>query len=176
MHIEYEFDLLSGRRQEIAEITPKSVTQGDAITTNGEKHLATYAVDNDLSTSAATNTDGAGWIKLEFDKTYFIHKVVIYYRFYTNWYDPSDKCVQSEADFRGCVDNDNNVDVSVYQGDEKQKSCGTLKLTDRLEQTNHVYKLLCNIKGDIVKLTKTSGVIIVYEVAVTTTGIAYFSN
>ena len=104
MQILYEFDLLSGRTKEIAEITPKSVTQGDTITTDGEKHLAKYAVDNDLSTAAATTTDnGEGWIKLEFDKTYFIHKVVIYYRFFTNWYDPSEVCAQSEARSSGAV-------------------------------------------------------------------------
>ena len=120
---------------------------------------------------AATETnDGAGWFKLDFDKTYYIHKVVIYYRFYTNWYDPSDDCVESEANFRSCVDERNNVDVSVYQGDVKQKSCGTLQLTYGLEQSDQIYTLLCNIKGNAVKLTKDSGVIVVYEVAVTTTG------
>ena len=109
-------------------------------------------------------------MKLEFSKTHFIQKVVIYYRFYTNWYDPDDWCVQGEARFKRCVDGQNNVDVSVYQGEVKQKSCGTLQLTYGLEQSNQIYELLCNTEGDNVKLSKTSGNIVVVEVAVTSTG------
>ena len=107
-------------------------------------------------------------MKLEFDKTYFIHKVVIYYRFYTNWYLPDDWCVKSEANFKKCVDNDNDVDVSVYQGEEAKKSCGTLHLTYGLEQSDQIYTLLCNAEGDTVKLSKTThGNVAVYEVAIT---------
>ena len=109
-------------------------------------------------------------MKLEFSKTHFIQKVVIYYRFYTNWYDPGNWCVQSEARFKGCVDWDNNVDVSLYQGEVKQKSCGTLQLTYGREQSDQIYTLLCNTEGDNVKLSKTSGNIVVVEVAVTSTG------
>ena len=125
----------------IAEITPRNVTQGDTIANNeGTHHMAKYAIDRDLSTHAVTGTDGdKGWLKLEFDETYFIHKVVIYYRFYTNWYNPSDGCVQSEERFRKCVRIDNNVDVSVYQGEVKQKSCGTLELSNGLEQSDQIY-------------------------------------
>ena len=123
---------------------------------------------------AMTHTDdGTGWIKLEFDKTYFIHKVVIYYRFYTNWYDPSGYCQQTLANFKSCVNNDGNFDVSVYKVEEKQKSCGALKLTNGLEQSDQIYTLLCNTEGDTLKLTKDSGVIVVCEVAVTTTGKFY---
>ena len=127
-----------------------------------------HAIDKDLSTLAATHTDnGAGWIKLEFDNIYFMHKVVIYYRFYTNWYDPDNYwCAQSEANFKGCVNNENNVDVSVYQGDVKQKSCGTLQLTYGLEQSDQIYRLICNSDGDTVKLSKSSGKIFVGEVVV----------
>ena len=116
------------------------------------------------------DANGACWIKLEFDKTYFVHKVVIYYWFYTNWYDPNSWCVRSEANFRACVDNDNNVDVSVYQGEVKQKSCGILKLTYGLEQSDQIYTLLCNAEGDNVKLSNDTGNIAVYEVAVTKRG------
>ena len=162
----------------MAEITPKSVTQGKRY--SSDKYAAAHAIDNDLSTFAATETgDGAGWMRIEFVKTYFVHKVVIYYVFYTNWYNPSDWCAQSEANFRKCVKGDNNVDVSVYQGDEKQKSCGTLQLTDGLEQSDQIYRLVCSIKGDTVFLSKETGeglnLIQVAEVAVTTTGI-YFVN
>ena len=125
---------------------------------------AELAVDKDLSTSSASFTDdGAGWINLKFDKTYFIHKVVIYLRFFTHWYH-SGNCQQSKANFRACVDNTNNVDVSVYQGDVKQKSCGTLELTYGLVQSDQIYTLLCNTEGDSVKLSKNTGFLVVYEV------------
>ena len=128
-------------------------------------------MDGDFSTVSATETDdGAGWIKLEFDGTYFIHKVVIYCRFYTNWYRTDDACAQSEATFLDCVDKVNNVDVSVYQGDVKRKSCGTLLLTYGLEQSDQIYTLLCSIDGDSLKLSKTVGIIVVSEIAITSTG------
>ncbi|KAL5264139.1 hypothetical protein ACHWQZ_G005274 [Mnemiopsis leidyi] len=158
------------RQQEIAEITPTIATQGKTYDNNEECCAAVHAIDKDLSTGAVTKTDnGGGWLKLEFHKTYFIHKVVIYYRFYNNWYNPSVWCVQSVANFNACVDNDNNVDVSVYQGEVQQKSCGTLQLTYGLEQSDQIYTLLCNIEGDTVILSKNTGVIAVYEVAVTMT-------
>ena len=68
------------------------------------------------------------------------------------------------------MDADNNVDVSVYQGDVKQKSCGTLKLTQGLEQSGQIYTLICNIEGNAVKLSKDTGDIAVQEVAVISTG------
>ena len=129
-------------------------------------------MDGDLSTVAVTITDnGAGWIKLEFDQTYFIHKVVIYYWFFTSWYNSSDYCAISESNFKECVDKDNNVDVSVYQGEVLQKSCGTLQLTYGLEQSDQIYTLLCNTEGDTVKLSKQTGYIAVYEIAVTSSGL-----
>ena len=71
--------------------------------------------------------------------------------------------------FQQCVNNDNNVDVSVYQGGSKQKSCGTLQLTYGLEQSDQIYTLLCNTEGDTVKLSKSTGAIAVSEVVVTST-------
>ena len=109
-------------------------------------------------------------MKIEFTKTHFIHKVLIYYRFYTNWYDPDNWCAQSEAYFKECVNAHNNVDVSVYQGEVKQKSCGTLQLTYGLEQADQIYTLICNTEGDTVKLSKSTGHIVVYEVATISTG------
>ena len=109
-------------------------------------------------------------MKIEFGKSYFINKIVIYYMFYTNWYNPSGPCYGSEANFRGCVNHHNNVDVSVYQGEVKKKSCGTLQLTYGLKQSDQIYTLICNAEGDTVILSKTSGVIAVYEVAVMSTG------
>ena len=65
------------------------------------------------------------------------------------------------------MDVENNVDVSVYQGDVKQKSCGTLQLKYGLEQSDQIYTLICNSGGDTVKLSKNTGTIAVFEVAVT---------
>ena len=144
--------------------------QGHTWNGDEETYAAAHAVDKDFSTRAATHTDnGAGWLKLQFDKTHFIHTVTIYSRFYTNFYSPNDECVQSEDSFKNCVDTDNNVDVSVYQGEVKQKSCGTLQLTYGLEQSDQIYTLLCNTEGDTVKLSKSTGAIAVYEVVVTST-------
>ena len=131
-------------------------------------------MDKILSTIAETHTgNGAGWLKLEFDDVKLIHKVVIYYRFYKNW--PGSEnwswCALSEANFKECVDQDNNVDVSVYQGDVKQKSCGTLKLTYALDQSDQIYTLLCDAKGDIVQLSKSTGRIVVGEIVVSSRGI-----
>ena len=170
-HFCYTVIDFSVRKQEIAEIPPTSATQGKTYDNNEDCCGAAHAIDKDMSTGAVTHTDnGAGWLKLEFDKTYFIHKVVIYYRFYTNWYRPYDHCALREANFKGCVDNDNNVDVSVYQGEVKQKSCGTLQLTYGLEQSDQIYTLICNTEGDTVKLSKDTGIIAVQEVAATRTG------
>ena len=96
---------------------------------------------------------------------------MIYYRFYTHDYnDNSDGCMVSVDIFKSCVNGDNNVDVSVYQGEVLQKSCGTLQLTYGLEQSDQIYTLICNTKGDTVKLSKSTGVIAVSEVVVTSTG------
>ena len=163
--------IISVLKLKIEEIAPTRITHGKTYKNNEESFAAAHAVDKDLATVAVTKTDnGAAWLKIEFDKTYFIHKVIIYYRFYTNWYDPDYFCVQSEANFKGCVDTVTNVDVSVYQGEVKQKSCGTLQLTYGLEQADQIYTLICNTEGDTVKLSKSVGTIAVSEVATITTG------
>ena len=155
----------------------RTATRGEPYG-EGEMYAAENAIDRDLITQAVTKAGTeAAWLKFEFGKTYFIHKVVIYYKFYIdNWNDHTFWCTQSEANFKECVDNDNNVDVSVYQGDVKQKSCGTLQLTYGLEQSDQIYTLLCNTEGDTVKLSKSSKTIAVNEVAVPNTGILAFQN
>ena len=60
--------------------------------------------------------------------------------------------------------------MSVYQGEVKQKSCGTLQLTYGLEQSDQIYTLECNAEGDTVKLEKNRGKISLYEVVVTGSG------
>ena len=109
-------------------------------------------------------------MKIEFDRTYFLNKIKVYHLFYTNWYNPNEWCAQNVENFKLCVDQHGNVDVSVYQGDVLQKSCGTLQLTYGLEQSDQIYTLLCNAEGDAVKLSKSSGVIVISEVAVTSNG------
>ena len=158
----------------MSEITPTSVTQGKTWDDNEECCASAHAVDNDLSTIAATYTDnGAGWLKLQLDTIHYVHKIVVYSRFYTGWFHPNEHCVKSETSFKSCVDNENNVDVSVYKGDASQKSCGTLKLTYGLEQSDQIYTLLCNTEGDTVKLSKntvTAATIAVHEVVVVGAG------
>ena len=140
------------------------MTQGKTL--NSEE--AANAIDRDLSTPAATPADnGEGWLQLKFGRIHVIHKIIIFYRFYTNWYDSNNWCAQSVSNFKACVENHNNADVSVYQGDVKQKSCGTLQLTYGLEQSDQIYTLICNTEGDMVKLTKSAHAghaIVVYEV------------
>ena len=68
--------------------------------------------------------------------------------------------------FKDCADSDTNTDVSVYQGEVQQKSCGTLQLTNGPEQSDQIYTLLCNAEGDTVKFSKSHGQISVYEVAI----------
>ena len=157
--------------KEIAEITPTSATQGKTHDNNENTFAAAHAIDGDLSTMAATEiVNGAVWLKLQFGRTYFINKIIIYSRFYTDWHYPNDWCFLSESNFKACVDNDNNVDVSVYQGEVKQKSCGTLQLTYGLKQSDQIYTLLCNTEGDNLKLSKNTGAIAVFEVVVIGTG------
>ena len=159
------------RNKEIAEMRPTRVTHGKVAHNNPTGYAAAHAIDGDLHTKSVTTTDnGVAWLKIEFDKTYFINKVVMYYMFVTDWYDTNSWCSKSVSNFKACVNQDSNVDVSVYQGDVKKKSCGTLQLTDGLEQSDQIYTLLCNTEGDTVKLSKSSGYIQVCEVVVTSDG------
>ena len=160
------------RRLLEGEITPTRVTVGNQYLSDDVTWDATNAADRDLYTAAATHTNNQlGWIKLEFDKTHFIHKVVIYHRFYTDWYNHAYYCAQTVANFKSCVNQGNNVDVSVNQGEALKKSCGTLQLTYGLEQSDQIYTLICNAEGDTVKLSKdTPDYIAICEVAVVTQG------
>ena len=162
---------LSERDKEEGEITPTRVTQGRRLNDNPTGYFAEHATDGFLSTKSATSPkNGETWLKIEFDKNYSIHKVVIYYMFVTNWYNPNTWCSKNEARLTTCADNHSNVDVSVYQGDVKQKSCGKLQLTNGLEQSDQIYTLLCMAEGDTVKLSKNSGVIEVCELVVVASG------
>ena len=116
-------------------------------------------------------------MKLEFGRTYFIRAITIYDLFYTNWYDPNSWCMHGNSNYRACKDKNSNVDVAVYQGDEKQVDCGTLQITYGLEQADQIYSLACRAHGDTVLLTKSktstgAGEITIYEITVT----AYTGN
>ena len=161
----YLFLSVSVRIVESAEITPTRVTHWKTAYSN----KAVKVVDKDLSTYAATET-GSGWFKLELGRTHLIHKVVIFYRFYRNWYGTKDWCLYSIPNFKECADVNSNVDVSVYQGDVKKRSCGRLQLTYGLKRSDQIYTLICNTEGDLVKLSKDTGKIAVHEVVVTEKG------
>ena len=138
--------------QEISEIPPITATFD-----KDECNCAADAIDKDLSTVAATSTiDGFGMLEIEYGKTFFLRKVIIHFLFFNDWFDPGLWCVQSVANFKDCVDHNSDVDVSVYQGEVKLKSCGTVQLTYGLEQSDQIYTLICNEVGDRVRLTKTS--------------------
>jgi hypothetical protein len=162
-----DYIINSERQKEVAEITPTMVTQG-ATYDNDEKCCGpANAFDMDLSTFATViKSNGVCWMEIHMGNTHFIHKIMIYHRFYKNWYYPKQWCVQSLHNFKACVNNNNNVDVSVYQGDVKQKSCGTLKLTYGLEQSDQIYTLICNTEGDTVKLSTDTEHIFVCEIVI----------
>ena len=157
----------------MAEITPAKVTQRQTYKSDEDCCKAEHAVDGLFSSAAVAQIDSAieeAWLKLEFSKTLFIHKVMTYHLFYENWYGQSSCCV-SVDEFKKCVNNDNNINVSVYQDQVQQRSCGTVHRTYGLKQSDQIYSLICNIEGDTVKLSKrTLRNIAVLEVAVIGTG------
>ena len=162
---------------ERTEIIPTRVTQSKAAANNIDGELCcagAKAIDRNLQTRTSSVMDdiGEAWLKLEFDKSYRIDKIIIYYSFFTNWFSSGD----TVTDYKTRIDNRNNVDVSVYQGEVKQKSCGTLQLTYALNQSDQIYTLLCSTEGDTVKLSKFENKVVVYEVVVHSllTGISTF--
>ena len=116
-------------------------------------------------------------MKIELEKLLYVGVITIYYRFYNGWYGIKTGCTNSLNEFKSCIGNHNNVDVSVYQGDVKQKSCGTLQLKYGLEQSDQTYHFICHVNGDNIMLSKTSdtlGVqIVVSEVVVKGAGSCY---
>ena len=128
---------------------------------------AANAVDKNLKTQAGAEAHHDGcWLKFKFDRTYFIKKIIIYWKFYTDWYDPNAWCSGNVDTFRRCVDLDTGVDVSVYQGDVKQKSCGTLQLTYGLGQSDQIYTLICNTEGDTVTLSDAQNIAVLEVVTI----------
>ena len=163
------------RSRQIAEITPTSVAQGktkEADAGDDTCCAASFAIDGDLSTRAVTHTeDGAGWLKLHFDENHFIHKIVIYQRFYTNWYISDNWCTLSESNFKKCMPN-HTIDVSLYKENVHQKSCGTLQRSEGLAQSDQIYNFICNADGNMVKLSQDADVLAIFELVVISTGTA----
>ena len=52
-----------------------------------------------------------------------IHDIIYYSRFYTDWHDDSDSCVQDIDSFETCLRLRTDVRVSVYQGEVEQNRC-----------------------------------------------------
>ena len=54
--------------------------------------------------------------------------------------------------------------VAMYQGEEDQKSCGTLQLTYGRAQADQTYTFFCDVEGDSIRLSKKSGDISIMEI------------
>ena len=130
---------------------------------------AGLAFDKDLTTVAASiaGPETADiWIKIKLRKSSYIQKVIIHLGFYKNWYDPTESCVQDVGKYEKCKDEQNNVNVEVFQGDTLEKSCGTLRVSYGQNQGNQIYSFFCNADGDTVLLSKSLGQIAASEIVV----------
>ena len=143
--------------REPGEITPVRASQHETLDHHFECCPAKNAIDRDLATgSMASARSGYGWIKLEFRRTYFIHKVVIYGRFYTDWFpEIPGYCSENESQYQRCLNYDlRYVDVAVYRGDTHKAHCGRIPTSYGLKQEDQIYTMFCNAMGDTVKLEK----------------------
>ena len=128
-------------------------------------------MDKDLFTRSKTDKN-IGWMELALEGTTFIQKVVIYNRFYTDWFIPDGYCVKSGINYRSCLSKIDNIKVSVHNGGKKIKSCGTLRPKTGLKQSDQIYTVLCNTKGDTIKVTQEDPekVLMIFEIAITGKG------
>ena len=170
--------IISDREFETTELIPTRATQGKTWRGNEDCCAAAHAIDQDPSTKAVTHTDNeSGWLKIELDRSHYVRNVVIYYKFYNSWYHSYDACVQTEENFVNCVNDDlGGLSVSVYQEDVVKKSCDELNINYGLDKSDQIYELPCNVVGDSVKLSKSRGNIVVFEVAVTSKGTVRFET
>ena len=101
--LETNNNLFSALQPVTGELTPVTTTQLKSYDDDEDQYKAAHAVDKDLSTvSVAETKNGETWLKLEFERNYFIHTITIYHQFYTNWYDPAHWCVQSYSNYQTC--------------------------------------------------------------------------
>ena len=121
---------------------------------------------------AKTEEISPAW--LEYDQAHFIHKIKLYYKFYTDWFRPDNGCVETIEKWERCVNQDTDIDVSVYQGGLEMKYCGRIELTYGLEQSDQIYTLVCNEEGDAIVFSKTSGDLMIFEVVVVRKGLFAF--
>ena len=129
------------------------------VTSSDKAAALKWAIDKDLSTvesALTTSLDSDIWIKFNLSETHFVDKVVIYLNFLTGFYNPNGGCMTSEDRFRECKQTQKGLEVSVFQADEEQKSCGTIELSLGLKQSDQIYTFDCaGAKGNAVILTKT---------------------
>ena len=150
------------------EISPLRVTKSKALP-NEQDLKGTSAIDRNLMTKSGTEAvNGEVWFKVEYGKSHFIYKIVIYHVFFNaDFYKTYEWCVKTMDNYRTCKDKNNNVDVSVYQGEEHQKSCGTLQMSYGLELSDQTYTFFCDVEGDSILLSKKTLRISISEIVVT---------
>ena len=115
---------------------------------------------------ARAGEDGPAWFRIEFDGPQFVHKIKFYNKFFTNWFRQNNRCVKNDEEWKKCIDEDTNIDISVPQGNTETKYCGAIQLTYKLEQADQIYTLICNAVGDAVVLSKTNEELKIYEIVV----------
>jgi hypothetical protein len=99
--------------KEVAEITATKVTQSAIYESDEKSYGPANAFDKYLSTEASVvQSNEVCRMKADLGNTYYIHKILIYYRFYRNWFYPNQWCAQNVSNYEYCVNKDNNVDVS----------------------------------------------------------------
>ena len=122
--------------------------------TVGGKPLDT-AIDRDLVTVVAALPALSSqdiWMRFELPKLSFVDKIVIYTVFWNDYY-VKGPCHDKIDKYKGCKRAQNGTEVSVYQGEVKRKSCGTLYTTEEVEQTDQIYTIYCQVKGIAVVLS-----------------------
>lgn len=119
------------------------------------------------------------WARIKFDDVYFIHKVIVYFRFSTDWFYPTETCTPSSDlilshNWRDCVDRTRDVKVIVkfiLDNEERVRfKCGQVGNSYGVKQSDQVYTTLCNKEGNEVRLGKGQGVLDIREVVVTGKG------
>ena len=76
------------------EIKPVKMTQQNTFNDNDGCCAVKFCCDKDLSTHAASTNVGGDerWLKLEIGKVSFVLEIVVYSRFFNNWFDPNHDC------------------------------------------------------------------------------------
>ena len=127
-----------------------------------DKNLATYAAVKFVDEKSTPEL----WMNFKLIETRLIYKIVIYQIFLTGWYHPTSWCAKSKANYEACKDKQGNVDVSVYQGEVQQKSCGTLSPTYGPEPSDQIYTFICSVEGAAVVVSKNKRTLRVDEIVI----------